>query len=140
MVKKTISQPSDQFDAKAQIADDEAYHVRRHTQKDEFKKNRFKDDSKDFKKSGAKRNDFKRRDKKSYDFKGGFRTNAKESFGSTKDFKRDHRDRDFNGQTNTPKSDKPKVRYEKIDGRLVAVPIETTQTDKPKKYTVKPKS
>lgn len=138
--KKTISQPSDQFDAKAQIAGDEAYHVIRHTQKDEFKKNRFKDDSKDFKKSGAKRDDFKRRDKKSYDFKGGFRTNAKESFGGTKDFKRDHRDRDFNGQTNTPKSDKPKVRYEKIDGRLVAVPIETTQTDKPKKYTVKPKS
>lgn len=138
--KKTISQPSDQFDAKAQIAGDEAYHVIRHTQKDEFKKNRFKDDSKDFKKSGAKRDDFKRRDKKSYDFKGGFKTNAKESFGGTKDFKRDHRDRDFNGQTNTPKSDKPKVRYEKIDGRLVAVPIETTQTDKPKKYTVKPKS
>lgn len=138
--KKTISQPSDQFDAKAQIAGDEAYHVIRHTQKDEFKKNRFKDDSKDFKKSGAKRDDFKRRDKKSYDFKGGFRTNAKEIFGSTKDFKRDHRDRDFNGQTNTPKSDKPKVRYEKIDGKLVAVPIETTQTDKPKKYTVKPKS
>lgn len=138
--KKTISQPSDQFDAKAQIADDEAYHARRHTQKDEFKKNRFKDDSKDFKKSGAKRDDFKRRDKKSDDFKGGFRTNAKESFGSTKDFKRDHRDRDFNGQTNTPKSDKPKVRYEKIDGKLVAVPIETAQTDKPKKYTVKPKS
>lgn len=138
--KKTISQPSDQFDAKAQIAGDEAYHVIRHTQKDEFKKNRFKDDSKDFKKSGAKRDDFKRRDKKSYDFKGGFRTNAKESFGGTKDFKRDHRDRDFNGQTNTPKSDKPKVRYEKIDGKLVAVPIETTQTDKPKKYTVKPKS
>lgn len=138
--KKTISQPSDQFDAKAQIAGDEAYHVIRHTQKDEFKKNRFKDDSKDFKKSGAKRDDFKRRDKKSYDFKGGFKTNAKESFGGTKDFKRDHRDRDFNGQTNTPKSDKPKVRYEKIDGRLVAVPIETTQTDKTKKYTVKPKS
>lgn len=138
--KKTISQPSDQFDAKAQIAGDEAYHVIRHTQKDEFKKNRFKDDSKDFKKSGAKRDDFKRRDKKSYDFKGGFRTNAKESFGGTKDFKRDHRDRDFNGQTNTPKSDKPKVRYEKIDGKLVAVPIETAQTDKPKKYTVKPKS
>lgn len=138
--KKTISQPSDQFDAKAQIAGDEAYHVIRHTQKDEFKKNRFKDDSKDFKKSGAKRDDFKRRDKKSYDFKGGFKTNAKEIFGSTKDFKRDHRDRDFNGQTNTPKSDKPKVRYEKIDGKLVAVPIETTQTDKPKKYTVKPKS
>lgn len=138
--KKTISQPSDQFDAKAQIADDEAYHARCHTQKDEFKKNRFKDDCKDFKKSGAKRDDFKKRDKKSDDFKGGFRTNAKESFGSTKDFKRDHRDRDFNSQTDTPKSDKPKVRYEKIDGKLVAVPIETTQTDKPKKYTVKPKS
>ncbi|WP_080946034.1 bifunctional 23S rRNA (guanine(2069)-N(7))-methyltransferase RlmK/23S rRNA (guanine(2445)-N(2))-methyltransferase RlmL [Moraxella bovoculi] len=138
--KKTISQPSDQFDAKAQIADDEAYHTRRHTQKDEFKKNRFKGDSTDFKKSGAKRDDFKRRDKKSDDFKGGFRTNTKESFGSTKDFKRDHRDRDLNNQADTPKSDKPKVRYEKIDGKLVAVPIETTQTDKPKKYTVKPKS
>ena len=138
--KKTISQSSDEFDAKAQITDDEVYNTRRHTEKDEFKKNRFKDDSKDFKKSNSKRDDFKRRDKKSDDFKGGFRTNSKESFGGKKDFKRDHRDRDFKDQTETLKSDKPKVRYEKIDGKLVAVPIETAQTDKPKKYTVKPKS
>ena len=41
------------------------------------------------------------------------------------------------------KSDKPKVRYEKIDGKLVAIPInnaQTNQSNQPKKYVLKPKS
>lgn len=139
--QKNTSQPSDEFVVQAQTSNDEGVHVvRYHVQKDEIKKNRFKGDSKNFKKSSSKQNDVKRRDKRSDDFKVNFKTNSKEGLGDKKEFKHDNRDRDFNNQADTLKSDKPKIRYEKIDGKLVAIPTDDIQPNRPKKYTVKSKS
>lgn len=97
------------------------------TQKSDFKPSFKKDD---FKKSFNDKKDDKgksfKRDRKGEGFKGGFK-------GKRADFKPtdDHK-------PNT----KPKIRYEKIDGKMVAVSTESEKADNstPKKYTVKKSS
>ncbi|MGK8265326.1 hypothetical protein [Moraxella nonliquefaciens] len=83
-----------------------------------------------------------------------FKNNNKKSFDKDKSFNKkfDKSDKSFDKRQtgkdrfydNEPvKSDKPKVRYEKIDGKLVAIPInnaQTNQSNQPKKYVLKPKS
>lgn len=83
-----------------------------------------------------KKDDFKKscHDKKGDGFKGGFKETPR---GGFKDKRADAKPAD----DNLP-STKPKIRYEKIDGKMVAVSTEQEKADKssPKKYTVKPKS
>lgn len=132
----------------------------KHSKGREFKKSFDKSFEKSFDKKFDKSDNprFKKDDKKDNfkkdNFKGGFRDNGKKSFDKDKSFNKkfDKSDKPFDKRQtgkdrfydNEPaKSDKPKVRYEKIDGKLVAIPIDNTQTNqsgKPKKYTVKPKS
>lgn len=70
-------------------------------------------------------------DKKDHDKKG---------FGKSGQADRTHRHHDGNAAY-APNAQTPtqKVRYEKIDGKLVAIPVENKTDDKPKKYSVKSK-
>lgn len=114
--------------------------------KKSFDKKPFKDKSdnprfkKDDRKDSFKKDTFKNNDKKSFDKDKSFN---KKFDKSDKSFDKRQTGKDRFYDNEPVKSDKPKVRYEKIDGKLVAIPIDNTQTnesDKPKKYTVKPKS
>ncbi|WP_323842728.1 bifunctional 23S rRNA (guanine(2069)-N(7))-methyltransferase RlmK/23S rRNA (guanine(2445)-N(2))-methyltransferase RlmL [Moraxella sp. Pampa] len=91
---------------------------------DGAKKSGLKKDN--FKKDGVKNGHFDKFDKKS------IKNSTRFDTGELK------HQRDSAQKSNTPAQ---KVRYEKIDGRLVAKPIDESQADNiPKKYTIKSKS
>lgn len=113
-----------------------------------LKKQSVKQDKKDgFYKGGGRHGDnssakgggFKNdRPKTSKDF--GKKDHDKKGFGKSGQADRTHRHHDGNAAY-APNAQTPaqKVRYEKIDGKLVAIPVENKTDDKPKKYSVKSK-
>lgn len=105
--------------------------------KDKSDNSRFK---KDDRKDSFKKDTFKNNDKKSFDKDKSFN---KKFDKSDKSFDKRQTGKDRFYDNEPVKSDKPKVRYEKIDGKLVAIPInnaQTNQSNQPKKYVLKPKS
>ena len=108
----------------------------KHSKDRAFKKSFDKSFDKSFKdKSDNSR--FKKDDRKDSFKKDTFKNNDKKSF----DKRQTGKDRFYDNEP--VKSDKPKMRYEKIDGKLVATPInnaQTNQSNQPKKYVLKSKS
>lgn len=98
------------------------------------------------KKSHDKKSDIKH--SKDREFKKSFDKSFEKSFDkkfdkSDKSFDKRQTGKDRFYDNEPVKSDKPKVRYEKIDGKLVATPInnaQANQSNQPKKYVLKPKS
>ncbi len=98
-----------------------------------------KSDDSRLQKEGFKDKVKKDNDKKSHDDKPKF---FDKSFDKRQHFKGKSKDnRQVTWEAHEPvKPNKPKIRYEKINGKLVGMSIDDTPLDASKKYTIKPKS
>lgn len=98
-----------------------------------------KSDGSRLRKEGFKDKTKNDNDKKSHDDKP---KSFDKSFDKRQHFKGKSKDnRQATSGVHEPvKPNKPKMRYEKINGKLVGMPIDDAPSDAPKKYTIKPKS